>query len=1804
MRLPKPSSLSFALTLSLLSTSQAAITVYNQTPFGHQVTSAAAAAPTLAAYDETQLIPPALPTEPYNKEFAINLQKDAGAVAGLSIPHKTASFFGFSIEMSVINQVLGKNSSFIQVPFLNLMANLQERAGHVLIRIGGNTQEYAVMVNELDNGKAIAKQKASLTQTTLTPAVLYTADLFYIAANISQFVNVNWFVGIPFNDTNWRLQIAEYSQRILGDKLVGMQVGNEPDLYARHGHRPESYTPMDYFNEFGQMIQALKDNGIPRVDDMLVGPSLASADWTPQMVWDTGFVTQYSEYLHALSVERYPNNNCAATFGVGAAQDPQENFPKYLTHNAGVNLCSSYLPSTMMAQQANKPFIMFETNSASCGGFPGISDTYGGALWAMDYGFQMAYSNFSNALIHIGGQNVYYNPFTAPPTNQSTFHQWTVGAIYYSVLVLAEAFGKTNTSQIVDLTSAIGANEFTPVYAIYENSALSKVALFNYVDDLGGTRGPSDLKVTLNVPSGTGSVRVKYLESASVSTKGNITWAGQTFGNKFEVDGRLKGSLNVVSITCTPSTTTADSESCIIPVPAPGFALVFLNPDDAFTSLGQASSTFTTTAWTKKHNTATVDPKVLETSNGHSGKDRGRFRSTSKGGAMLAVANGVGRGVEVATGAISVAVVVGSVVLGVMTPNGHLRCGDNIKPLSNPVVKLCTTALMSQRDPQDLYRRTRAPPTQPPRFQNPQHGGFGAESEFSSNSTMYSPQSPANTMSMSPASSRHSNPQHSGTPLHPSLASDPLQDVIRSPSIWWNQAPNYPRLDGGSNPGVASVPYSRTDFEEDLMDTHHSLDFSVHIGGHNARGSWYPPVAPQPLRGIRTGNLTHSEAHSVRNATFHEGSFAHARNIKIKTAYMIDYNRTEDAGDEETRRNLEMSRVENEICNKLVSRAMPSGMLDSQNRGYIPRCEEQTRLTIRNHIVQWAQDHTHPRCLFWLSGSAAVGKSAVAQTVAKTMKAKKLPVAVFFFSRPNGRSDPNVVIPTLMLQLFTSVPEYRHIITDKITRNPVALQENRDVQFQELIVEPFLIHASSRTASNAQKTFLIVLDGLDECSDRAAQSEFITIISRHARSRLPLPFKFLICSRPESHLKVAFSKPETQAITLQESLKIDDMEAQADAKRLLEKGFAEIRSRYPDQLTDEWPTPAQIRLIADRASGHLGFASFILRFIGDEKYDDPSSQLEVCIRFLERSRGPETSNPLHDLDLLYTQIFSDIPQNILPTTRRILAFFIFHQGKWNFWGQANFLGLTQASAYSALHRLHSVIAIPVPGHALYYDLRVHHLSFAEYLKDPARSGKFVLDNNILPLLLMITQSIEWLDRARGILHNGLPRSWAKEDWNQLLPKLTWKLPLPDSGDTIREMTVFSLSYLWRTSPSLPEDSLKDLIKILEKFDFDLDYSWWIDKFSWLKSDFIDFIRWLVTLGALSASLIKAISPNACAKRATHTTFLAKTSDPETYVTPFHHFQKQREGNMEVLAVYIELGVMLMGFARSFSDLLVARTMLGLTEGGLFLGVAYYITLWYRHHETGFRMAIFFSAATLAGAFGGLLATGISRMDGLGGRPGWSWIFVVEGLVTIGVALVAKFIITDDHNLTRFLTEEEKLEVGNRLKSDINLADEFALKYVFDALKDRKIWISTLALTAILKNLGYSSVKSQLMTVPPYVCGSNLLALSGTIMLISTLKSTVQYAGICMVICGNNVGGSTKWAVAIAIQAGFANVGGIVSSFSFRSSNAPHYYAGYGLLIGALLLSTCLALILHVHLVRENTRRDAIMRPSQNVAEDP
>lgn len=68
--------------------------------------------------------------------------------------------------------------------------------------------------------------------------------------------------------------------------------------------------------------------------------------------------------------------------------------------------------------------------------------------------------------------------------------------------------------------------------------------------------------------------------------------------------------------------------------------------------------------------------------------------------------------------------------------------------------------------------------------------------------------------------------------------------------------------------------------------------------------------------------------------------------------------------------------------------------------------------------------------------------------------------------------------------------------------------------------------------------------------------------------------------------------------------------------------------------------------------------------------------------------------------------------------------------------------------------------------------------------------------------------------------------------------------------------------------------------------------------------------------------------------------------------------------------------------------------LGVTESGLFPGVVYYLSMWYKRNERQYRVSLFFSCASLAGAFGGILAWGIAHMHNVGGYAGWRWIFIL------------------------------------------------------------------------------------------------------------------------------------------------------------------------------------------------------------------
>ena len=102
--------------------------------------------------------------------------------------------------------------------------------------------------------------------------------------------------------------------------------------------------------------------------------------------------------------------------------------------------------------------------------------------------------------------------------------------------------------------------------------------------------------------------------------------------------------------------------------------------------------------------------------------------------------------------------------------------------------------------------------------------------------------------------------------------------------------------------------------------------------------------------------------------------------------------------------------------------------------------------------------------------------------------------------------------------------------------------------------------------------------------------------------------------------------------------------------------------------------------------------------------------------------------------------------------------------------------------------------------------------------------------------------------------------------------------------------------------------------------------------------------------------------------------------------------------LPLLTVAWGIVAMCLGFVRGHASFVAVRAVLGITEGGLLPGMVLYLSGLYTRAELALRIGIFYTAASLSGAFGGLLARGLAAIGPAGDLVGWRWIFIVEGLI--------------------------------------------------------------------------------------------------------------------------------------------------------------------------------------------------------------
>ncbi|WQF87761.1 Putative major facilitator superfamily, MFS transporter superfamily [Colletotrichum destructivum] len=337
----------------------------------------------------------------------------------------------------------------------------------------------------------------------------------------------------------------------------------------------------------------------------------------------------------------------------------------------------------------------------------------------------------------------------------------------------------------------------------------------------------------------------------------------------------------------------------------------------------------------------------------------------------------------------------------------------------------------------------------------------------------------------------------------------------------------------------------------------------------------------------------------------------------------------------------------------------------------------------------------------------------------------------------------------------------------------------------------------------------------------------------------------------------------------------------------------------------------------------------------------------------------------------------------------------------------------------------------------------------------------------------------------------------------------------------------------------------------------------------------------------------------------------------------------------------------MGFLTHWSQMVALRVVLGALDSGFFPSCVYLLSTWYTRYEVGKRFSVFYMIVCFASAFAGLLAFGLTRLDGTANLRGWTWIFVIEGIITCAIGVVGYFLLVgfpDAQKRTwKFLSEKETAWVISRVQADRGDAElpAFSVKKFLRGGADVKVWALSIIyfnnalvnfslsffLPIILKdNMGFSTGQAQILTAPPYVfaavvmyatgwlgdrymlrgpiiVGDMLLSIVGTCLMGFHGDVAVRYLGVFLVTAGavsaapatmayqaNNIRGQWKRAFCSAFVVGISGLGGIAGSLVFRRDK-PRYLPGLSTCLGCAVLNIVVVICMSFYFYYWNSKAE-------------
>lgn len=402
------------------------------------------------------------------------------------------SFFGFSVEYPELPIYQRFRPAFERI-----LALLKVQAdGPQILRIGGNSADLTYWnpaSSPLPGGAYVLSQDWFSQLRTLI------AD-----SRLRLLLDLNLRNGTAAQARELAQQAVS---KLPAGSVIGLEVGNEPDQYG-HG-----YSSAAYVRAFKSYDHAVREVA-PHMP--LLGPAVTSTD--NNFSWLQAVVRGDHAELGVLDGHEYPLAACESPGDPG-----YPTVAKILSSRLTAGLAASVKPAVLLAHRAHRAFRLDETNSVTCGGLAGVSDTFSTALWAPDALFSLLTTGLDAVNVHIrptkvnGPLAVNGNGFVARP-------------LFYGLLLFRETLSPGG--QLLHLNQSGPASAHLSAWAVRVNTRAIHLLLIN--------KGNSAVTARLRLPPSS-TVTLERMRASSARATSGVTLGGQHLGS----DGRLHGTSQI-----------------------------------------------------------------------------------------------------------------------------------------------------------------------------------------------------------------------------------------------------------------------------------------------------------------------------------------------------------------------------------------------------------------------------------------------------------------------------------------------------------------------------------------------------------------------------------------------------------------------------------------------------------------------------------------------------------------------------------------------------------------------------------------------------------------------------------------------------------------------------------------------------------------------------------------------------------------------------------------------------------------------------------------------------------------------------------------------------------------------------------------------------------------------------------------------------------------------------------------------------------------------------------------------------------